>query len=238
MTMMISHFKEGILKAKVKFSSIKIIIKSNFLEIIFEKWKLATSMNYLTALICLFFVISLFSCEDPVYTPKPRGYFRLALPKKQYRILDSIYPYSFEYPNYSNIENDLEPGSEKYWVNLCFYKFKGTVHFTYRKLNGNLDKLVEDSRSFAMKHIPKADDIETQIISNPNQKVYGLVYDIKGSGVASTYQFYLTDSVENFIRGALYFNLVPNNDSLAPVIDFVKLDIEHLIRTFKWKKPK
>jgi gliding motility-associated lipoprotein GldD len=198
--------------------------------------KLKVLFNAVIALLMLSLLLSFSSCEDPTYIPKPRGYFRLDLPKKQYRILDSIYPYTFEYPSYSIIENDNEPGAEKYWVNLCFYKFKGTVHFTYRKLDGNLDKLVEDSRSFAMKHIPKADNIETQIISNPERKVFGLVYDIKGSGVASTYQFYLTDSTENFLRGALYFNLVPNNDSLAPVIEFVKLDMEHLISTFRWKK--
>lgn len=186
--------------------------------------------------LCCSLLFTIISCEDNPYAPKPRGYFRLDLPKKEYKKLDTIYPYSFEYPVYSNIILDNEPGVEKYWINLCFSKFKGTVHFTYRKLNGNLDKLVEDSRSFAMKHIPKADDIETQIVSIPDKKVYGLIYDIKGSGVASTYQFYLTDSTKNFLRGALYFNLVPNNDSLSPVIEFVKKDLDHLIKTFNWKE--
>jgi gliding motility-associated lipoprotein GldD len=66
--------------------------------------------------------------------------------------------------------------------------------------------------------------------------VFGLVYEISGSDAASTYQFYLTDSTKNFVRGALYFDLVPNNDSLAPVIDFLKKDVEHMITTFRWKK--
>jgi gliding motility-associated lipoprotein GldD len=184
-----------------------------------------------------FLILSVFSsCEDPPYAPKPRGYFRLDLPKKEYKKFDTIFPYTFEYPTYSIVVQDVEPGAEKYWINIDFPKFKGTIHFTYRKLDKNLDKLVEDSRSFAMKHIPKADNIETQVISDIDRKVFGLVYNIKGSGVASTYQFYLTDSTTNFIRGALYFNLVPNNDSLSPVIEFVKSDIEHLIKTFNWKK--
>jgi gliding motility-associated lipoprotein GldD len=185
---------------------------------------------------CFFILSVFFSCEDAPYAPKPRGYFRLDLPKKEYKKFDTTFPYTFEYPTYSIVVQDVEPGAEKYWINIDFPKFKGTIHFTYRKLDKNLDKLVEDSRSFAMKHIPKADNIETQVISDDDKKVFGLVYNIKGSGVASTYQFYLTDSTTNFIRGALYFNLVPNNDSLSPVIEFVKSDIEHLIKTFNWKK--
>jgi len=61
-------------------------------------------------------------------------------------------------------------------------------------------------------------------------------YNIKGADAASTYQFYLTDSTSNFLRGALYFDLVPNNDSLSPVIDFLKADIEQMITSFRWKK--
>jgi len=70
---------------------------------------------------------------------------------------------------------------------------------------------------------------------DPDHEVYGLIYDIKGSDAASSYQFYLTDSLSKFVRGALYFNLVPNNDSLSPVIDFLKVDLEHMITSFRWK---
>jgi len=71
---------------------------------------------------------------------------------------------------------------------------------------------------------------------DPAHRVFGLIYDIKGSDAASSYQFYLTDSLSKFVRGALYFDLVPNNDSLSPVIDFLKVDLEHMITTFRWKK--
>ena len=60
---------------------------------------------------------------------------------------------------------------------------------------------------------------------------------IEGVEAASPFQFYLTDSVDHFVRGALYFNVVPNNDSLAPVIDYLKDDMRHMIETFEWKKP-
>ena len=86
------------------------------------------------------------------------------------------------------------------------------------------------------KHIPKANAIKQREYSDPAEKMYGLVYEINGSDAASSYQFYLTDSTKNFVRGALYFDLVPNNDSLAPVIDFLKKDVERMITTFRWKR--
>ena len=45
-----------------------------------------------------------------------------------------------------------------------------------------------------------------------------------------------TDSVKHYLRGALYFNVEPNKDSLAPVLQFVKEDINVLIESFNWKE--
>ncbi len=88
------------------------------------------------------------------------------------------------------------------------------------------------------KHIPKADAINTYQVMDTARKVYGLIYRLEGSGTASPYQFFLTDSTKNFMRGSLYFNTVPNNDSLEPVINFITKDIDHLIDTFHWKTVK
>jgi gliding motility-associated lipoprotein GldD len=187
----------------------------------------------------LFLISFLFiACNNNDYLPKPRSYFRIALPEKKYRLLDSIYPYSFEYPVYSVVRADKNSHNEPFWINLEFPAYKGTLHISYKtvKNDSSLFQYFEDCRNFANKHIAKANDIEPIIISNNKNSVYGLIYDISGVGVASTYQFAVTDSVKNFMRGALYFNIAPNNDSLRPVIDFIKKDIDHLISTLKWKK--
>ncbi|OIP00301.1 MAG: gliding motility lipoprotein GldD [Bacteroidetes bacterium CG2_30_32_10] len=182
------------------------------------------------------FIISFFalSCkETPI--PKPKGYFRIALPEKKYVLFDTIFPYSFEYPVYSKISINNNPNSELYWINLDFPRFNGSLQITYKNLNHNLNKYIEDSHEYVNKHIPKATSIDTKVWSNGAYKVYGLTFDIEGIGVASPYQFYLTDSTTHFLRAALYFNTIPNNDSLAPVIQFIKKDLNHLIETFKWK---
>jgi gliding motility-associated lipoprotein GldD len=87
-----------------------------------------------------------------------------------------------------------------------------------------------------IKHIPKADAIYDSLVVDRERNMFGLIYELEGSGAASPYQFFLTDSVSHFLRGALYFNTVPNNDSLEPVIDFLISDINYLIKTLEWKE--
>lgn len=175
------------------------------------------------------------SCDDKTYQPKPKGYFRIDLPEKEYVSLDSMKYYSFEHPVYSKITPDYLSPEEKEWVNVEFPSFKGTIHISYKNVDNNIEKYLEDSYYMMTKHISRAMGIRDSVVANPERKVYGLVYFLEGEGVASPLQFYLTDSVNHFLRGSLYFNVKTNNDSLAPVIDFITDDIRHLIETVKWK---
>lgn len=169
------------------------------------------------------------------YSPKPRGYFRIDFPEKNYQRFDTTYPYTFEFPAYSRIIPDTRPTSEPYWINLEFPAYRGRIYFSYKPIHENLPEYLEDSRTFVLKHIPKADAIDDSLIYRPEDNVYGMVYYIEGSQAASPCQFFLTDSSSRFLRGALYFDISPNNDSLAPVIAFIRQDILHLLRTFRWK---
>lgn len=187
----------------------------------------------LTTLILLSFIV-ITGCNNDYY-PKPKGYFRIDLPQKEYIKFDSAYPYTFEYPVYTKILPDKHSQAEKYWININYPQFKGTLYLSYKKIDGNLNKYLEDTRTMVMKHIPKASSIENQQYENDQSRVYGLTYTILGVEAASPFQFYLTDSTNHFVRGALYFSSVPNNDSLAPVINFLKEDINHMIETFEWK---
>ena len=186
------------------------------------------------AAILLLLIIVTFSC-DREYTPKPRGYFRIDLPVREYRVFDTTYPYKFEYPVYAEVRPDNRSSSEPYWINIVYPQFRGTIYISYKSISGNLVEYLEDSRTFVMKHIPKADAIDDSLIYRPDDGVYGLIYDIQGTGAASPCQFFVTDSSSHFLRGALYFNTTPNNDSLAPVIELIREDIDHLLETFEWR---
>ena len=184
---------------------------------------------------CTLLIVLFSSCDNKQYQPKPRGYFRIDFPEKQYVKLDSMNYYSFEYPTYSIITPDYLSLQEKEWVNVEYPAYKGTIHISYKTVNDNLNVYLEDSYSMMTKHISRAMGIRDSVIVNPDRNAYGLVYFLEGEGVASPMQFYLTDSVNHFMRGSLYFNVKTNNDSLAPVIDFILDDVRHLIETIEWK---
>lgn len=180
-------------------------------------------------------MVGLVSCDQD-YTPKPLGYMRIALPEKEYKLIETGCPYSFETATYSVFSPDTRPESDSCWFNIEYPQFKAQLYFSYEPVHGNLAGYLEDSRELTNKHISKASGIEETLIIKEDTHVYGMLYTVEGSRAASPFQFYLTDSTDHFLRGALYFNVSPNNDSLAPVIDFLKEDILHLIETLHWKE--
>jgi len=178
-------------------------------------------------------MLMLFSCNEETYIPKPQGYFRVALPEPNYQTLNEACPYQFEYSENTQL-NHPKPDSFC-WLDIRYPKYKATVHLTYKAIDqSNLESHSEDARTFAMKHVVKANDIEELTIYDSESKVYGAIYDFEGA-VASNFQFYLTDSVQHFLRGALYFEVEPNQDSLRPIETYVEKDIMHLIESFEWK---
>ncbi len=194
----------------------------------FQKTFLKPGRMVFSCLLALF----LFSCGE-AYTPKPRGYFRIALPPKAYKLQTVNGAFSAEIPVYSKALYDTT-GIPTH-INLDFPQFRGCIYLTYKQLKNDLDSNLEYSRSLTLKHIQMASAIDQIVVTHPEHKVYGLIYDIRGAEAASAYQFYVTDSTRHFLRGALYFSTVPNNDSLAPVIQFITKDVEHFLGTLRWK---
>ena len=187
-------------------------------------------------LVALAIAVIAVSCgSDDNYLPKPRGYFRIDLPEKAYTKVDTIEKYSFECPNYALVTPDIYSPNEKNWVNIEMPQFKGSIHMTHKPVNGNLGEYLEDVHTMVVKHLQKANGMRDSLIVNEEHNVYGMFIEMDGKGVATPMQFYLTDSTKNFVRGALYFNFQPDNDSMQPVINFIRADIDHLINTFEWK---
>lgn len=186
-------------------------------------------------------IILLASCRPDTYIPKPRGYFHVEFPERKYQSFnDPRYPYSFEYPVYAQVVADTNFFGQKpenpYWINLEFSSLGGTVFVSYKIISPtqSLDRLIEDAYQMTEFHTKKADYIDNVPYNNDAAKVYSMFYNVTGNA-ASAYQFYATDSVQHYLRGALYFDVSPNADSLLPVNEFLKEDMVHLLKTLKWK---
>ena len=192
-------------------------------------------MKGILALSFVGFITLICSCGGDNYTPKPRGYHKIDFPKKAYQSFSKGCAYSFDYPVYAEMIPEVNKTGESCWYNLYFKQFNGRLHLTYYHVTSKVEYegLVEDARTFAFKHTVKADAIDQKLINYPEHKVYGIYYAIEGN-TASSVQFFLTDSVKNYFRGALYFNEKPQYDSIQPVVTFIKKDIDKMISTFKW----
>jgi gliding motility-associated lipoprotein GldD len=181
-------------------------------------------------------ILAFSACNSNSYTPKPRGFFKIDFPAKSYQSFDKGCSFSFEYPTYTNLVADSSVGTQPCWFNLVFPQFNGRLHLTYYDVTSKkeYENLVEDARTFAFKHTVKANAIDQKIINYPEKKVYGVYYAIEGN-TASSVQFFLTDSTKHYFRAALYFNERPQYDSIQPVVNFIKKDLDRMISTFKWK---
>ncbi len=195
------------------------------------------------AVLCL--LISLFglliSCNSPYHPEtKKRGYFKIDFPEKKYQVFDMPgYPYTFEYPVYSNIIKDTTFFDDKagdYWINIDIPRFAGRIHISYKPITSPAvyESLKQDAFKMAYKqHVDIATNIDESRLTTANG-VNGLYFDL-GGNTATANQFFLTDSTKHFLRGALYFDATPRADSLGIVNDFLKKDLEHLIETLRWR---
>jgi gliding motility-associated lipoprotein GldD len=182
----------------------------------------------------LLIVLIVTSC-DQNYLPKPIGYNRLNLPAPSYRPLPDSLPYYFEYSTHATLIDDTSAINERYWVELYYPSIKANVHVTYKSIKNkqSLKEFLDDAYTLTSKHQIKAYAINELITKTPTGKT-AVIAELEGE-VPSQFQFTLTDSSRNFLRGALYFNTQVKNDSLAPAIEYMKKDIMHLINTLEWK---
>lgn len=196
-------------------------------------------LKYLALLHINFLTIFVSSCSENQVL-KPKGYFKIDFPKHQYQSFNTAgYPYTFEYPTYAKVVKDStffgEDTENPWWINVEFPGFNGKVYVSYKELSKyKLDTLLKHSFRLSDAHKSKAYSNEDSLIHTPNN-VHGLMFNV-GGNVATNNQFFLTDSTTHFLRGAIYFEATPNEDSIKPVNDFIMQDVRHLINTLKWKK--
>ncbi len=191
------------------------------------------------SMLCVVVLMFITSCDEPILSPKPRGFPKVVYPLKEYQAFDKDYcQFTFEYPTYATVIQDEHYFEQKpvdpCWFDLYFKDFDGRLHCSYYPIKDDkhLDKLKTDAFELVGKHNIKANFID-EIPIKKEDGTYGFSFEIDGP-VASPFQMFLTDGDKHFLRAALYFNTQARPDSLAPVYRFIKKDIAELINTFEW----
>ncbi len=188
-------------------------------------------------LLLLSFMLLLFACgaDENLITPKERGFQRIEYPaRNQQRFVLNQCNYSFEQPDYVSVVPNAYPNAEECWYNIEYLPFGATLHLSYKSIKNReeLFKMLNDSRQMVFKHVNRADQIVENFIHT--KQFHGIFYELDGS-TATNAQFYVTDSTHHFLRGSLYFNVKTNQDSIAPVLKYLKEDMLQLINTLKWE---
>jgi gliding motility-associated lipoprotein GldD len=191
-----------------------------------------------TTVFCSFLIGCVaFACQnEQIFIPKPRGYHRISLPKASYQTTPDSLPYFFEYSQEAKLLRDSSVVAKRHWFEMYYPEFTANIDISYYPIKGDkaaFEDFVNDSHNLAVKHKIKAYAIDEITFRTPNGNSV-ILFELKGD-VPSQLQFYVTDSTRNFLRGSLYFPTNLHNDSLAPVIDFIKKDMLHIVNTVQWK---
>jgi gliding motility-associated lipoprotein GldD len=167
------------------------------------------------------------SCREEVL-PKPKAMLRLEYPNTTAGLLQTD-NFEFELNALAEVK---EQGDKS--LTLEYPKMKGSIFITYKKVKGDLEKLLSDAQKLSYEHVVKADAIDPKEFINEQDRVYGMFYEVKGDA-ASQAQFYATDSLSHFVTGSLYFYAKPNYDSIFPAAVYLQKDIQRIMETLKWK---
>ena len=214
-------------------------------------------VKHKSSLLILWGILLIFMACNTNYSSKKTGYFKIDFPEHKYQLYNNPdFPYQFEYPVYATIVKDStffdRSPENPYWVNVDFPQFDARIFLSYKIIGGkaivkvvqengsekdsvtynDFDKLRNDAFTLTNKNNVVASSIKDSLFITSN-KVTGIFFSVAGNAATAS-QFFVTDTTHNFLRGALYFNATPNADSLAPVQQFLKEDMLHLINSFKW----
>lgn len=178
-------------------------------------------------------MISITSCQPPS-TPKPYGYFRIAIPDTSYtKYIEKDYPYTFLLSSNACVKEHYHKG-ENYWIDIEYPMLNATIHCSYKSIHNNLRVLSKDAQEFLYSHSTIASAIPIQEFANPSNRVWGLYFELHGN-TATPIQFVLTDSTKHFFRGSIYCNTIPNQDSLAPIYDYLRKDVRTIMESLEWQ---
>jgi len=185
-------------------------------------------------LLTIILLASLFACNSaPEPYARPFGFPRIEIPKEiKYKKFDNkTCPFTFEYPEFGTVSRDL---ADSCWVDIYFPRYDCKWHISHHSVvKGQKDRNArfEDFRKLVYKHIKKASNIPETPLKTQNG--YGVKYELYGN-VGTPVELFFGNETD-VLTASFYFNTAQKNDSLAPVIDYMKGQMNHLVETIEWK---
>lgn len=169
-----------------------------------------------------------FGCKDEDELPKPKAMLRLEYERPPVEIAETP-NFTFDYNAIAKLKQKNSKAIE-----LKYPEMKASIFMSYRKIKGDLKNLTRDAQKLSYEHAAKADGIRPRSYEDATNKVYGEFFEVSGNA-ASQAQFYVTDSLNHFVTGALYFETKPNYDSIYPAAVYLQQDMGRILESLRWK---
>lgn len=175
------------------------------------------------------------ACSEPEQLPRRHGFHRIELPAEtqQIRFESEACPFTFSYPAGGRITRDR---SDSCWADINFPRYELKWHMTCRPVGGaklSYAEMFEEHRRLIYKHAKKATDIRTGEFDIPAGRV--IVHEVYGNVGAPAYYFVSDSNRQNVLTLTFYFQTALKNDSLAPVIDYMKAEVGRSLMSLQWQ---
>lgn len=171
--------------------------------------------------------------------PKPRAYPRVERATElvtEYKLKNI----SFQYPTDAKFVEQYSEKKNALWFNMEYPKFEAKLYCTF--LEGekrDIEKSLDDNARLIGQALSMSSHtkMHEEAFLNDENSVFGRLYSFNGNAI-NPFQFYLTDSTNYFLRGALYYDTEVKDDSIALITESLKDDIVKLMETFNYKSIK
>lgn len=171
------------------------------------------------------------ACSKPEPFPRPTGWPRIELPEHTYQEYSNpLCPFTMEIPAIGEVERQRD---DSCWADFYFPRFDCRWHITYRNIpesGKTYGEHYEEYRKLVFKHIQKVSQIQDTPVENPNGS--GTMFELYGT-VAVPAQMIYGDST-HLLMISFYFDNAIRDDSLSPVINFMKEDLRHMAQSIRW----
>ena len=181
----------------------------------------------IVVILILFLVLSYYFYlkKQDYYIPKPEALIKIELPDNNTSLF-SDEKISFKYSNSSNVK------IKDNFYSLEYPDYSSSISFKISPLL-DLDLELYNFENSILVHEKQGAYINANVIQDTSENIYGVLCYLEGNKIASSSQFFITDSTKFFIRGGLDFDC-----AVSPEIEvqniIMKQEILKFIQSFKW----
>ena len=185
-------------------------------------------MKKLIIILFIFFLVIslyLYVTKHEYYIPKPEALVKIELPESR----TSIYTdekISFKYSNSTSVK------LKDNFYSLNYPQYSSSISFKITPLLDYDLELYNFENSISV-HEKQGAYINANVIQDTSENIYGVLCYLEGNKIATSSQFFITDSTNFFVRGGLDFDC-----AISPEIEvqniIMKQEILKFIQSFKW----